>query len=81
MQKDLIKLQPGDSAIIIKHKKNYTEDFEIEIYHNADSSLTEEDVVFYALLTRGMAYFATNDLHSVLEYGKKSFLVEKITIH
>ena len=47
--------------------------FGIEIYHHPDDRLSDEDVVFYALLTRGMAYSATQDVQSLLEMGEESY--------
>ena len=47
--------------------------FEIEIYHRPDDELDEEDVMFYALLTRGMAFHATQDMDAVLDMGRESF--------
>ena len=45
--------------------------------------LTEEDVMFYALLTRGMAYGAVNYTDDVLEDGRSSFddTMPSVTIH
>ncbi len=68
-----LKLNPGDSALIIRHESNIKDGFGIEIYHHADDSLSEEDVVFYALLTRGMAYSATQDVQSLLDMGEESY--------
>ena len=65
MQKEEnIKLRAGDSALIVRHEERGG--FTVEIYHHMDKTLlTQEDIAFYAMLTRGMA--------SVLDYGKKSF--------
>jgi len=78
-----VNLKRGDSAVIIRHKN---QGFDIEIYHKVDKKLlTEEDVMFYALLTRGMAYGAVNYTDDVLEDGKSSFAEDaksrRITIH
>jgi hypothetical protein len=46
--------------------------------------LTQDDIAFYAMLTRGMAYHVTSDLESVLDYGKKSFdetVKQEIKVH
>jgi len=67
-----IKLHAGDSAVIVRHEEGGG--FRVEIYHHMDKTLlTQEDIAFYAMLTRGMAYHVTTDLASVLDYGKKSF--------
>jgi|TARA_A100000172_G_scaffold74641_1_gene56903 hypothetical protein len=68
-----LKLNPGDSALIIRHEQEEKDGFGIEIYHHPDDRLSEEDVVFYALLTRGMAYSATQDVQSLLEMGEESY--------
>ena len=76
-----LSLNKGDSAVIIRHKD---QGFHIEIYHKMDKKLlTEEDVMFYALLTRGMAYGAVNYTDDVLEDGRSSFddNMPSVTIH
>ena len=76
-----LSLNKGDSAVIIRHKD---QGFDIEIYHKMDKKLlTEEDVMFYALLTRGMAYGAVNYTDDVLEDGRSSFddAMPSVTIH
>ena len=76
-----LSLNKGDSAVIIRHKD---QGFDIEIYHKMDKKLlTEEDVMFYALLTRGMAYGAVNYTDDVLEDGRSSFdaTMSSVTIH
>lgn len=76
-----LSLNKGDSAVIIRHKD---QGFDIEIYHKMDKKLlTEEDVMFYALLTRGMAYGAVNYTDDVLEDGRSSFddNMPSVTIH
>ena len=76
-----LNLNKGDSAVIIRHKD---QGFDIEIYHKTDKKLlTEEDVMFYALLTRGMAYGAVNYTDDVLEDGRNSFggTMSSVTIH
>ena len=83
MSKDNIKLKSGDSAIIIRHYEN---GFDMEIYHKHDKKLlSEDDVIFYALLTRGMVHSAIRDTDQVLEDGKASFALDKklkrVTIH
>jgi hypothetical protein len=71
-KEDSIKLRAGDSAVIVRHEEKGG--FTIEIYHHMDkAALTQDDIAFYAMLTRGMAYHVTSDLESVLDYGKKSF--------
>ena len=70
---DEVKLNHGDSAVIIRHEKGEDKGFEIEIYHRPDDELDEEDVLFYALLTRGMAFHATQDMDAVLDMGRESF--------
>ena len=42
--------------------------------------MSEDDVVFYALLTRGMAFHATQDMDAVLDMGRESFEDGDITI-
>jgi hypothetical protein len=67
-----IKLYAGDSAVVVRHEEKGG--FLVEIYHHMDKTiLTRDDIAFYALLTRGMAYHVTSDLESVLNYGRKSF--------
>jgi len=83
MSDDSIKLNSGDSAIIIRH---YKRGFDMEIYHKHDTNiLTEDDSVFYALLTRGMVHNVLIDTDQVLEDGKASFAEDtksrRITIH
>ena len=76
-----LSLNKGYSAVIIRHKD---QGFDIEIYHKMDKKLlTEEDVMFYALLTRGMAYGAVNYTDDVLEDGRSSFddTMPSVTIH
>ena len=72
-QENELNLKPGDSALIIRHEHGDKEGFGIEIYHHPDDRISEEDVVFYALLTRGMAYAATQDVQSLLELGEESY--------
>ena len=36
---DEVKLNPGDSAVIIRHEKGEDKGFEIEIYHRPDDEL------------------------------------------
>jgi hypothetical protein len=78
-----IKLRAGDSALIVRHEEQGG--FTIEIYHHMDKNiLTQDDIAFYAMLTRGMAYHVTSDLESVLDYGKKSFdetVKQEIKVH
>ena len=83
MSKNGIKLNKGDSAIIIRH---LDKGFDVEIYHSHDKNLlTEEDTMFYALLTRGMVHTAIRDTDQVLEDGKLSIDEEtnnsQVTIH
>ena len=78
-----IKLKSGDSAIIIRH---YKDGYDMEIYHKHDNKLlTEDDSIFYALLTRGMVHSAIKDTDQVLEDGRASFALDKqlkkVTIH
>ena len=77
---DEVKLNPGDSAVIIRHEKGENKGFEIEIYHHPDDKLSEEDTMFYALLTRGIAFHATQDMESVLDLGRESFGEHEITM-
>lgn len=83
MSQNQIKLNNGDSAIIIRH---LAKGFDVEIYHSHDRNLlTEEDTMFYALLTRGMVHTAIKDTDQVLEDGRQSIDEEignlKVTIH
>ena len=83
MSENKIKLNKGDSAIIIRH---LDEGFDVEIYHSHDRNLlTEEDTMFYALLTRGVVYTAVTDTDQVLEDGRLSINEEttnsQVTIH
>ena len=83
MSQNQIKLNNGDSAIIIRHLDKV---FDVEIYHSHDRNLlTEEDTMFYALLTRGMVHTAIRDTDQVLEDGRQSIDEEignlKVTIH
>ena len=83
MSQNKIKLNNGDSAIIIRH---LDKGFDVEIYHSHDRNLlTEEDTMFYALLTRGMVHTAIRDTDQVLEDGRQSIDEEignlKVTIH
>lgn len=83
MPKNKIKLNNGDSAIIIRHLE---QGFDVEIYHSHDRNLlTEEDTMFYALLTRGMVHTAIRDTDQVLEDGRLSIDEElvnsQVTIH
>ena len=76
-----INLNRGDSAIIIRH---LDKGFDVEIYHSHDKNLlTEEDTMFYALLTRGMVHTAIRDTDQVLEDGRQSIDEEigRVTIH
>ena len=78
-----IKLNKGDSAIIIRH---LDKGFDVEIYHSHDKNLlTEEDTMYYALHTRGMVHTAIRDTDQVLEDGKLSIDEEtnnsQVTIH
>jgi hypothetical protein len=75
-----VKLGLGDSAVIIRHEDDDNGGFGIEIYHHPADSMSEDDVVFYTLLTRGMAYHATQDMETVLDMGRQSFEDEDITI-
>jgi hypothetical protein len=75
-----VKLSPGDSAVIIRHEDDDDGGFGIEIYHHPTDTMSEDDVVFYTLLTRGMAYHATQDMETVLDMGKESFEESEITI-
>jgi len=83
-EEDTLKLEAGDSAIVIRHNGDDAGGFLVEIYHNMDKGkLTLSDIAFYALLTRGMAYHVTTDLDSVLNYGRKSFedTTDLLTLH
>jgi hypothetical protein len=77
---DEVKLNPGDSAVIVRHDDAEDGGFEIEIYHRSDENLSEEDLVFYTLLTRGMAFQATNDMEAVLDMGRESFEETELVI-
>ena len=68
MSKNKITLYAGDSAIIVRHLDR---GFDLEIYHKHDRKLlTEEDTMFYALLTRGLVATAINDTDQILEEGR-----------
>jgi|TARA_R100000426_G_scaffold26095_1_gene21916 hypothetical protein len=76
-----VKLRGGDSAIIIRHNE---EGYDMEIYHKYDRNLlTEEDSMYYALLTRGMVHNAITDPDQTLEDGRHSFEKEskEVTRH
>ena len=75
-----IELSPGYSAVIVRHEDNDKGGFEIQIYHHPMQEMSEDDVVFYALLTRGMAFHATQDMDAVLDMGRESFEDGDITI-
>lgn len=70
-EKNPIDLNPGDSAVVVRHEDD-NEGFGIEIYHHPLDNMNKEDLVFYTLLTRGMAYQATIDTEAVLELGEES---------
>ena len=53
--------------------------FEIEIYHHPSDKVSEDDLVFYTLLTRGMAFQATQDMEAVLDMGRESFGDDEVT--
>ena len=58
-EKNPIDLNPGDSAVIVRHDNSDDAGFGIEIYHHPLKSMSDEDLIFYTLLTRGMAFQAT----------------------
>ena len=68
-----VTLNPGDSAVIVRHEDGENAGFEIEIYHHPSDKVSEDDLVFYTLLTRGMAFQATQDMEAVLDMGRESF--------
>ncbi len=70
-EKNPVDLNPGDSAVVVRHD-NANEGFGIEIYHHPLDNMDEEDLIFYTLLTRGMAFQATIDTEAVLELGEES---------
>lgn len=70
-EKNPIDLNPGDSAVVVRHEDD-NDGFGIEIYHHPLDNMNKEDLVFYTLLTRGMAYQATIDTEAVLELGEES---------
>ena len=70
-EKNPVDLNPGDSAVVVRHE-NGNDGFGIEIYHHPLTNMDEEDLIFYTLLTRGMAYQATTDTDAVLEFGEES---------
>lgn len=72
-EKNPIDLNPGDSAVIIRHEEGDDAGFGIEIYQCPLHSMSDEDLVFYTLLTRGMAFQAIIDTESVLELGEDSY--------
>ena len=77
----------GEPLLIVKmnHKKPLAimdaEHFikEIEIYHHPSDKVSEDDLVFYTLLTRGMAFQATQDMEAVLDMGRESFGDDEVT--
>jgi hypothetical protein len=72
-EKNPINLNPGDSAVIVRHDNSDDAGFGIEIYHHPLKSMSDEDLIFYTLLTRGMAFQATIDTEAVLELGEESY--------
>ena len=70
-EKNPVDLNPGDSAVVVRHEDG-NDGFGIEIYHHPLDDMHKEDLVFYTLLTRGMAYQATIDTEAVLELGEES---------
>ena len=61
--------------VIIRHEDGDTEDgFGIEIYHHPLDDMNKDDLLFYTLLTRGMAYQATIDTEAILEFGEESLI-------
>ena len=70
-EKNPIDLNPGDSAVVVRHEDD-NDGFGIEIYHHPLDDMNKEDLIFYTLLTRGMAYQATIDTEAVLELGEES---------
>ena len=78
MSKNKITLRAGDSAIIVRH---FEQGFDLEIYHKHDRKLlTEEDTMFYALLTRGLVATAINDTDQILEEGRLSLNEDSLLI-
>ena len=75
-----INLNPGDSAVIIRHEEGENSGFDMEIYHYPTENMSEDDLTFYALLTRGMAYHAAEDTDHVLDMGRESVGDKEITI-
>ena len=75
-EKNPVDLNPGDSAVVVRHD-NHNEGFGIEIYHHPLDNMDEEDLIFYTLLTRGMAFQATIDTEAVLELGEESLTEDK----
>jgi len=71
-EKNPIDLNPGDSAVVVRHEVD-NDGFGIEIYHHPLKSMSDEDLIFYTLLTRGMAFQATIDTEAVLELGEESY--------
>ena len=76
-EKNPIDLNPGDSAVIVRHEEGDDAGFGIEIYHHPLDNMDEEDLIFYTLLTRGMAFQATIDTEAVLELGEESLTDDK----
>jgi len=70
-EKNPVDLNPGDSAVVVRHEDG-NDGFGIEIYHHPLTDMDEEDLIFYTLLTRGMAFQATIDTETVLEFGEES---------
>ena len=75
-EKNPVDLNPGHSAVVVRHD-NDNEGFGIEIYHHPLDNMDEEDLIFYTLLTRGMAFQATIDTEAVLELGEESLTDDK----
>tara|TARA_R110001592_G_scaffold283995_1_gene552262 strand:+ start:2398 stop:2655 length:258 start_codon:yes stop_codon:yes gene_type:complete len=76
-EKNPVDLSPGDSAVVIRHEEGDDAGFGIEIYHHPLTNMDEEDLIFYTLLTRGMAFQATIDTETVLEFGEESLTDDK----
>lgn len=75
-----VDLNPGDSAVVIRHEEGEDAGFEIEIYHYPIEAMPEEDLVFYTLLTRGMAYHAAQDTNHVLDMGRESLGENEVSV-
>ena len=69
---DEVKLNHGDSAVIIRHEGE-DKGFEIEIYHRPDDELDEEDVAVLRASDSWYNVHTTQDMDAVLDMERESF--------